>query len=53
MKCHFSRSMLKVSENKPKTNGLGWREGPKNQSNLDASMHRKSIQKNMDFEVKF
>ena len=51
MKSHFLRSMLKGIEHESKSNGLGRRKGSKNQWNLDASTHRKSIQKFMDFEV--
>ena len=44
--------MLKGIEHEPKSNGLGRRRGLKNQSNLDASTHRKSMTKLMDFEIK-
>ena len=51
IKSHFSHSMLKGTEHEPKSNGLGRRKGPKNQSNLDASTHQKSIKQLIDFEV--
>ena len=44
--------MLKGIENELKSNALGRRRGPENQSNLDANTHRTSITKLMDFDVK-
>ena len=51
MKIHFSRSMFKGIKNLLKHDGLGKQKGPKNHSNLNAGVHRKSIKKLMDLGV--
>ena len=51
MKNHFSRSMFKGIKNLLKHDGLGKQKGPKNHSNLNAGVHRKSIKKLMDLGV--
>ena len=43
--------MLKGIENELKSNALGRRWGPENQSNLHANTHRASMNKLMDFDL--